>query len=656
MKYFDTLYRALVDYRKSTLDEARCKAQREAIIASNAEKDKIEITRKNCVIEEDWIEEIEKGLEFIEKAIKEERQFIRSNGEVVPIEKVKRVSRDSVEHLARHSNYFTREQEEGEDLVPDQLYTVERLSDYAVYENRFLYMLLCYLRDFIGMRYEKILAITNTYTGKMNLEKEVVESNRILKIAVNLEEEKIDDVYLREHNPMQKQLDRILTIYKAIIVFLNTPLMVEVAKAPMLKPPIQRTNVLKMNRNFRAALSLYEYVCAYDKDGYTVYTDARIISPFNGVVADEVSEMVEIASFLAYEHGMGLREFLKGRYEREEQARREEERQRIADQVTAVSRHLKASGLTAEEFILLLQRRVKDLEECETSLKDARQEVERLDAEKEKLRAELTAASTTVGDLSREIVELNEKYTQQLADMKLDYETKMKTLTEEQENLVLEMKMAHARQVKEEKERLQAETRDTLSKLRAEVASLTEWKSAADKEYAQQTASLHEGYASKFKSLTERCEEGASQVKQLTKQSKILDEQRALAEARLSALRLQIGQLSYADNFTSKEEIDELEKQYKAFQKFFQHQWSKTKKKLFMEMWHDVFDKKEKTKDVKAAPTVAQEERVEEVDGAVETASTPETPPPTQEEVVSLLEGLAPIEGESEANEGNESV
>ena len=96
MNYLDTLYRALVDYRKNTLTSNECKVQRNAVMTADSEKDEIEITRKNCTVEEDWIVAIERGLEFIEKAIKEERQFIRSNGEVVPIEKVKRVSKDSV--------------------------------------------------------------------------------------------------------------------------------------------------------------------------------------------------------------------------------------------------------------------------------------------------------------------------------------------------------------------------------------------------------------------------------------------------------------------------------------------------------------------------------------------------------------------------------
>ena len=180
MNYLDTLYRALIDYRKNTLQSNDCKGHRTAIVAADPENDLIEVTRKNCTIEDDWIEAIEKGLEFIDKAIREERQFIRSNGEVIPIEKVKRVSKDSVEHLARHSNFFTRAPKEGEDMIPEHLYTVERLSDYAVYENRFLYMLLCYLRDFIGMRYEKIVEMTNTYNGKMEMRKEFSESTNFV--------------------------------------------------------------------------------------------------------------------------------------------------------------------------------------------------------------------------------------------------------------------------------------------------------------------------------------------------------------------------------------------------------------------------------------------------------------------------------------------
>lgn len=140
----DIYYRALTDLRRHTKEDRDCEARRKSISSADTANDNIEVIKTNCIIEEDWIDAIEKGLVHVGKALGEERQFIRSNGEVIPIEKVKQVSKDSVEHLARHSNLLTRKPEEGRNIIPDQLYTVERLSDFAVYENRFLYMLLCF--------------------------------------------------------------------------------------------------------------------------------------------------------------------------------------------------------------------------------------------------------------------------------------------------------------------------------------------------------------------------------------------------------------------------------------------------------------------------------------------------------------------------------
>ena len=132
----DAYYRALLAYKKITSEQREC--LRDARAFSETEGfGRITVMRYNCTVDEEWIRAIETGLVHIEKAIKEERQFIYSNGEVIPIEKVKNVSKDSVEHLARHADLITRV-EEGKDLIPDRLYTVERLSDYAVYENRFL--------------------------------------------------------------------------------------------------------------------------------------------------------------------------------------------------------------------------------------------------------------------------------------------------------------------------------------------------------------------------------------------------------------------------------------------------------------------------------------------------------------------------------------
>ena len=145
MNRLDVYYRALREYMAQTAENRECAALRRAIAEAPSSEERITVSRTVCTVEEDWICAIEEGLVHIEKAIAEDRQFIHSNGEVVPIEKVKQVSKESVRHLARHSDLITREPR-GDDIIPDKLYTVERLNDYAVYENRFLYKRKLYMR------------------------------------------------------------------------------------------------------------------------------------------------------------------------------------------------------------------------------------------------------------------------------------------------------------------------------------------------------------------------------------------------------------------------------------------------------------------------------------------------------------------------------
>ena len=219
MNELDVYYRALLGYRKQTAESDKCTSLRSAIAGASVDGDKITVKTATCTIDEDWVDAIEAGLVHVEKAIKMERQFIRSNGEVIPIEKVKHVSRESVEHLAKHSSLITR-YEEGEDIVPDKLYTVERLNDYAVYENRFLYMLLCYLRDFVTLRYNDILDLTNKYDATVEFDKNITNGRQTMSYTVSMHDVRRDDDYLKNHNPQKDIIDRIDLILKTILAFL----------------------------------------------------------------------------------------------------------------------------------------------------------------------------------------------------------------------------------------------------------------------------------------------------------------------------------------------------------------------------------------------------------------------------------------------------
>ena len=135
MAKLNKLYRAFIDYRKVTAVDSDLKRDRKSYKLIDKELEYFEAIKVKCTIEEDWVKEIEKKMEYVTKAVNEERQFIETIGEVVPIEKVKKVSKDSVKHLAKHSNLITKVPENEDEIIPEKLYMVEKISDYTVYEN-----------------------------------------------------------------------------------------------------------------------------------------------------------------------------------------------------------------------------------------------------------------------------------------------------------------------------------------------------------------------------------------------------------------------------------------------------------------------------------------------------------------------------------------
>ncbi len=622
MNKMDIYYGALTDYRKSTRENNDCIRQRKYISRANAEEDRIEVVTTECEIDEDWIIAIEKGLEFVDKAIKEERQFILSNGEVVPVEKVKNVSKESVEHLAKHSNLLTRLPKEGEDLIPDQLYTVERLTDFAVYENRFLYMLLCYLRDFISLRYNSIVELVTTYNGKMTLHKTISVGDRKSVVQINLDEHLKNDKYLREHNSSKEKIDRIDGLLKAVVAFLAHPLMEEVSKAPMLKPPITETNVLKMNKNFKGAMQLYYFVTAYSKRGYDYHTETRTLNPFKEHVADDIAEVVELCSFLTYEHGMGIEGDLKANHEELLKRQREEEQQRKLEQLKALRKRIKEHGGDPEEYMLLLEQRNRLLEADSVQLARAKNEIKQLTEKIVALQEEVQALQTELADVKAQliakekelaetieryeqrIVELNEKHAAEilalneaheaeLAALKEEYESAIRALKEEHAAAIAALERAHAQEVaslNEAHERAIAEQKAAYEGQIAEInaglqARLDSYKADCESKLTAARTDCESRIARvtdefEVKAAKMRVELGDSQealVKVRAELEKVSASQ-AIIAAKYNALKKQTGRYEGNEDFTSQEGFGELERQYNHFKALFKEQWKKTKK------------------------------------------------------------------------------
>jgi hypothetical protein len=523
-------------YKRLTDEQRDCRRDSHAFAEADG-NERITVTRMICTVDEAWIDAIEAGLVHIEKAIKEERQFIYSNGEVIPIEKVKHVSKDSVEHLARHAELITRAPE-GEDLIPDKLYTVERLSDYAVYENRFLYMLLCYLRDFVTLRYQKILELTNRYEGHLTLDQEIAAFGRTVTVKLNLTDHRQDDPYLREHNPAKTLIDRMDLILKTVLAFLSTPLMESAGKAALLKPPITKTNVLKMDNNFKGAVALYDYIIAYEGDGYTVTEDNREITSFGDALREDMAEAKLLLGELTYRYGLDITPALKANLERDENTARQTELKARADALELLRRRLERDGEAPETYILELERLTRTL----------RHELDRLDP----LYAELDQRKQTELSLTETV----------------------SALTNRINGFDEELRQAENVRLAAEEENEVRHRREQAALMDAQSAEKATWTERAEAERATHRAEIN--------ALKAEISRKQAEIDRFAAAYDALEDEKRLLQAQVLGQRALEKGVTPAEleAMTDKESFDELERELTAFIGLYEKVWKQTKRKI----------------------------------------------------------------------------
>lgn len=567
MNRLDVYYRALRAYRGVTANR-QCEDFRRVVAEANTENDEITVSRNICTVEEDWMDAIETGLVFVEKAIREERQFIHSNGEVLPIEKVKHVSKESVQHLARHSNLITKERR-GEDMIPDHLYSVEKLNDYAVYENRFLYMLLCYLRDFITLRYEKVLELSACYDGTLRMNKQIVYRNQKITYSVDLHDERKNDKILLDGNPAKGAIDRMDLLLKAVLALLATPLMEIAGKAPKLKPPITKTNVLKMDNNFRGAMALYEYVVAYEKLGYSVEPNSVQLAPFSETLADELSEASGMLMFLTYEYGLDLNDTLKARFIEAENREREEQIRRKERQIALLKKKLAAKEITPEEYILELEGQVRLLESDNRRIPSLKAQIEALTEKDERSQAEILSLTEQTRRLGEQISEAAIAHEKEKTEMRAAHEEQLYQLVTRHEADLSDLKAKCEERIRENDARRAEEMRVREETMRAEREQLEGKLSAMDARYGKELSILRDDLR-----------RSESILGQVVGERNRLSEENVICKARIHALQAQSGASFEADAFTEKEDFNELERELEAFVKFYEARWRITKKSI----------------------------------------------------------------------------
>lgn len=514
--WLDIQHRGYSAYLQETENADVCKKLTRAIVCADRAAEEMSTVFLDCEVKTDWIERIEAALPFIGNAVRENRQFILRHGETVPIEKAKRVSKASVEHLSRHSELITKEPRPEEDLIPDKIYMTENIGTYTVYENRFLYMLLCYLRDFVGFRYKKITESAASFSSDITVDKEFSDGTRKISYCLSYREvsQGMDGVC---DPKTEAALSRIREILQTVEGLMRTDLMKEVSASPMLKPPITRTNVLLHNPNFKAAFELYAFLCQYTQDGYETVERYRDSGGFSDDMRWDFASLMAMTSYLSYRCG-GLREALEERFLAEEKRRKEQQEQALKEKLAALKERIGQIDGAAFAYILALEERAAQLEDkadmllAEEALRlEIQSRLEAVTAQIEPLQAEIKRLETALGEKIAEHHRLSEQHAREMHDARLRLEQEKARYEEAQQRFDAQMEQQK-------------------------------------QEYLREYEALAEKYR--------------------------------LANARNHAIAQQQGQSPADEPLYTKEAFAQLEAEYEAFKRFFHSQWKIAKKQI----------------------------------------------------------------------------
>lgn len=234
-----------------------------------------------------WLDKIESVLTYLDDIIRNPRKFIVQEEEVVGVEKAKKITLETIKHLAQHTNYIQSINDDGT-ITPNKVLNVHKEESYDIYENRFIYSLLVNLDIFLQRR-KKITAQGSfcrveknlTYKGQTCLDSENID------ITVNLASKSFDDLKAVSSNGSVEE--RIEKIELIINDYLKSQFIRELVSGNivMVKSPIRKTNVILKNPNFQKALELWEFIEQYDINNKTESKESNEYDG-EGAIKDEM--------------------------------------------------------------------------------------------------------------------------------------------------------------------------------------------------------------------------------------------------------------------------------------------------------------------------------------------------------------------------------
>ena len=220
------------------------------------------------VVDERWLTIVEEGIESIFNIVDKPRRFIKSTEEVVPVALAKKITADSVRHLSQNTQFIAANA--AGEIQPTRILTVATEESYDLYENRFVYHLIQRLFAFVDKRTDVIFWSTGDETcNVMSMESKVDDAYEEIsyKVEMTIKNRQSFAENDTDHMELFKRIDRVRRMSRTLRQSSFCEIMNGCARV---YSPIQRTNLMMKDPDYRKCYQLWQFIEGYDEVGYTI--------------------------------------------------------------------------------------------------------------------------------------------------------------------------------------------------------------------------------------------------------------------------------------------------------------------------------------------------------------------------------------------------
>ena len=220
------------------------------------------------VVDETWLTVVEEGIESIFKIVDKPRRFIATKEEVVPVALAKKISADSVRHLSQNTQFIATNA--AGEMQPTKILNVTTEESYDLYENRFVYHLIQRLFAFVDKRTDVIFWATGDETcNVMSMESKVDDAYEQISYKLEMTVKNKQSLVENDTDNMSvfKRIDRVRRMSRVLRQSSFCEIMNGCAKV---YSPIQRTNLMMKDPDYRACYKLWQFIESYDEVGFSI--------------------------------------------------------------------------------------------------------------------------------------------------------------------------------------------------------------------------------------------------------------------------------------------------------------------------------------------------------------------------------------------------